>query len=547
MAKRPARRLTLILALCAAAVSCHDRRAGEDVFTEVDREIRNNEIYQTEKEKRIGMLRDRLHGASDSRQRLEATDGLIDEYEAYVSDSALYYVALGLQNPVVTASPYLTRSYQIRRADILSHAGLFNEAEQALEAIPAEELDSTLREKYYAAFAGLYQYQSEYAEHTEFSETIERLREAYVDSVIRYSDPATTDYIVNSAAALTRQGDYAGAIMELESRMGNFKPGDREYSILASLMAHVYERKGDRDNQRRYLAMSAASDLKGAVKENMAMRALATLCFEDGDLERANKYLKQSFADANFYSARMRNAQSSRMLPVIDEAYQERQQQHQKSQRGYLVTVSLLAVVLLAALWVLFKQNSKVRKVNLQKQQTLDELELLSGRLKEVNGELETANSDLRKANIIKEEYAGLFMEYCSLAISGLQQYHRQLRLLAVQGNVGAILKRLDSSDVTNKTLHEFYAKFDEAILSIYPSFVEKVNALLKPGEQIIMKHGEKLNTELRLLALIRIGISDPEKIAQFLRCSLSTVYTYRSKLKKRAQDPENFLEDFKL
>ena len=169
---------------------------------------------------------------------------------------------------------------------------------------------------------------------------------------------------------------------------------------------------------------------------------------------------------------------------------------------------------------------------------TAEELSHVSGQLREANHELKVKNDELH-------EYAVLFMEYCSSTISSLQHYQQSLRKLTVQGgNRNALLSKLESTEMVDQLLKDFYRRFDEAILNIYPSFVEKFNKLLKPDEQIVLKSGEILNTELRLFALIRLGIDDNAKAAEFLRCSTSTVYTYRSKTKKRALDPDNFEND---
>lgn len=531
----------LILAGASVAVSCNDYRHEDSVFSELDKEIEISRIHQAEKEKRIRYLLDDMASAVTDKERFDIAGKLINEYEAYNSDSALHYVNLSLANPMVTSDRYLNNGLKIKKADILSHAGLFNVAEQTLADIDKAELDSLLLGQYFGAYTALYQYQSEYSDDSEFAKENQRLREVYNDSVIKYTAPDSFGYIINYAPALARQGKYNEAVDEINKILGNYSSGEREYSILVSILADIFRSSGDRENYKRLIVESAVSDLRGVVKENMAMRALATICFEDGDLERANKYLKQSFADANFYSARMRNAQSSRMLPIIDEAYQARQYELQNRHRIYTILVSALAVILLIAISFLIKQIAKVRRISTQRQNALNELSELSRKLTALNEELTRTNKDLTTANTIKEEYAGLFMEYCSLAILNLQQYHQHLRGLAMKGNVAALMKRLDSTEIENKTWHEFYAKFDEAILNIYPQFVNKFNNLLKPDEQIVLKSGEKLNTELRVFALIRIGIQDSEKIAKFLRCSLSTIYTYRSKIKKRAKDPATF------
>lgn len=534
--------LALILVLvCFAACRKTD---NADIFSPVDAAIESNSQYQAEKENKIISLRAELLNSTDDYQRMAATDRLIEQYESYMSDSALHYVNLNLENPLVKRDSRHTIRLLIKKADILSHAGLFTSAEQTLESIPRAEIDSTLLAPYFATYASLHQYQSEYSDDTELAEENDKKRELYIDSVILVSEPGSFAYVVNNSSSQIRKGSYDEAIAQLFESINRYEMGQREYSILASLLAFAYQTKGDVENHKRYLALSAESDLKGAVKENMAMRALATVCFEEGNLERANRYLKQSFADANFYAARMRNSQSSRMLPLIDEAYQQRQGELQQRQKIYLITVTALALILLVTIAVLALQIVRVHKANRQKQNTLEELEQLSNKLAKLNDELYHANADLRATNIIKEEYAGLFMEYCSLAIHNLEQYHNQLRTIAMKGNASALLKKLDSTEIENKIWRDFYTKFDEAIIGIYPSFVEKFNALLKPGSEISLRPGEILNTELRLFALIRIGINDPEKIARFLRCSLSTIYTYRSKIKKRTKKPETFEKD---
>ena len=306
-------------------------------------------------------------------------------------------------------------------------------------------------------------------------------------------------------------------------------------------MAFMYHTMGRDDEYKRYLSQTVISDIKGAVKENVAIRELATQVFEDGEIDRANHYLKVSFDDANFYAARMRNAQSSRMLPVIDKAYDTRQKELQSRQRVLIYITSGLLILVAGAVFFILKQVKRIKEANRRVNRSNEELQAMSAQLKAMNATLEDTNKELKASNKTKEEYAGLFMEFSSFNISALQKYHLALRKLAVQGNVKGILKKLDEGDVSADYLRIFYTKFDEAILNIYPSYIEKVNQLLTPDNQIVLKSGEKLNTELRIIALIRLGITDSEKISQFLRCSISTIYTYRSKLKRRAMHPDEF------
>lgn len=213
--------------------------------------------------------------------------------------------------------------------------------------------------------------------------------------------------------------------------------------------------------------------------------------------------------------------------------------------RLQVFATTVLAVVLVIFILLILKQFRSLRRANAEVSAANAELSVISERLRTANAELEERNYELRDFNRTKEQYAGLFMEYCSSAISALQHYQQSLRVLATQGaNRAALMKKLESTEAADRLLKNFYVSFDEAILNIYPRFVDKFNALLQPDERIVLKTGELLNTELRLFALIRIGIDDSAKIAGFLRCSISTVYTYRSKMRRRAINPENFEDD---
>ena len=513
----------------------------DELYRQVDLEISRADRYMEEKEIRVGTLRKRLQTAHSAAERMRLYDNLIAEYESYISDSALYYTNEAVNAAAAAGDMRECHRLRIKRADIASHAGLFTEAHEMLGAICRAELDTALLGNYYAAYSNLYQYESEYLSEGEYSDRSSQLRNQYIDSLLSVSHPESFEYLSNWASLAISEGNCGAVEKRLMEDVKKYSPGMRQYSILMSILAYMHQTLGHEDQQRIYLAKTVVSDIRGAIKENMAIRELATQVFEDGDIDRANRYLKASFNDANFFSARMRNAQSSRMLPVIDRAYDERQQQLKARQWILIGVISGLLLVLVFSFLSILKQKKRVEEANLNVSKSNEELQAMSGRLKDVNGALEKSNMELKRSNETTVEYAGLFMEFSSLSIASLEKYHLALRNLAVQGNVKGILKKLDSGDIATDTLKMFYTKFDEAILHIYPSFVEKVNALLSPQCQIVPKGSEKLNTELRILALIRIGITDSEQISQFLRCSISTIYTYRSKLKRRSLHPDDF------
>ena len=537
----------VILAALWLLSSCDDRHSGSDrelldLYASLDEEIGRSDHYDGIKSERINRLRTELAAVSDERRRTEIIDRLIEEFEAYNSDSTLHYVNMNLGRADAVALPGGHTRLQIKRADILAHAGLFFDALDIERRIPRDSLGGELLEYYYYVCCATYQYLIEYAEEHEAAAGYEASRKMYADSLVAHSSPESFMYIVYAMPQLAREGHHEAAINTLRAHLEKYRPGTREYSILASILAYTYNTAGRENEYKKYLTLSAISDVQGAVKENMSFRGLATEMFEDGDIARANRYLKKSIADANFYSAMMRNVQSSKMLPVIDDAYAGQQTRLQSRLRAMMWGGILLSCVLAIAVFLIIRQYKGLRVAAAKISCANDELSSLSDRLRQANVELEGRNGELEVFNKTKEQYAGLFMEYCSSAISTLQHYQQSLRVLTARGgNRETLLKKLESTEIADQMLKNFYVRFDEAILNIYPSFVEKFNTLLRPGEQVVLKSGELLNTELRLFALIRIGIDDSAKIAEFLRCSISTVYTYRSKMRKRAVNPDEF------
>lgn len=528
-----------------AAVSCHKKEAVkgslEELYARIDAEIERSGLYVENKERQIELLKNDLRNAHEDRYRFDIYDRLVEEYQAYVCDSAFKYVEDALVAARMLGDKHKENTYLIKQADIASHAGMFSEAHNILKTINRTELDSTQLEKYYWAHCALYQYESEYLPNGDYTSRAQKLRKQYTDSLLQFSHQTSFSYLTNEFISNLEEERYDKLVNELTARLAQYKEGTREYSILSSTLATLYRMKGNRNLEKRYLARTVISDIKGAVKENMAMRELATRVFEDGDIERANQYMKFSLDDANFFASRMTTIQSARMLPVIDKAYDDSQHKLQKRQRSFIYITGILLILAVIGLCVILGQIRHIKNANKKVRQSNEELTTMSERIQDANTALEKSNDELKRSNRTAQEYAGLFMEFCSLTISNLQKYHLALRHLALQGNVKGILKKLDKSDATSDTLKAFYQKFDEAILNLYPNFIEHVNSLLAPDSQLILKNDEKLNTELRILALIKIGIIDSEKISEFLRCSLSTVYTYRSRLKRRALDPDKF------
>lgn len=539
----------VIFILIIFSCSCRNRErdnlgTSDGTLEQLDKEIARSDIYVNDKIKRISDLESRLSNATGHNEKSTIRDLIITEYEAFNADSALYYINHEILAAQKTGDSSRENAMRIRKADVQAHAGLFAEALSTLSAIKSQDLDKSQLDEYYAAYLVLYQYLCEYNFENRDISDYEHLRELYTDSILAVSPEGSLNALCYGVPALVRRGEHDKALHLIGNHLNEYTIGTRQYSILASIMAYVFDQAGNRKESMRYMTLTAISDIQGAVKENMSFRAMATMLFESGDIERAHTYLKKSFEDANFYSARLRIAQTSRMLPIIDDAIIAKQNEISVLHTRQMIWLGIFAVVLAIGILIIYHLYIKSRAAGRKLENANSELSTLSAQLKETNEELESRNKALKVSDSTKEAYSRLFMEYCSTAISALQSYHKSMRVLFNQGNMRAIERKLETFDIVDKSLQEFYTRFDTAILDIYPSFVEKVNALLKPGEESVIKQGELLNTELRIFALIRLGVDDSAKIADFLRCSITTVYTYRSKMRKRAVSPDTFDAD---
>ena len=232
------------------------------------------------------------------------------------------------------------------------------------------------------------------------------------------------------------------------------------------------------------------------------------------------------------------------MLPIISESYQQQNETNRFQLVVFLISASFLAIILLTLSLLLFKQMKKLATAKKELSLANDKLSELNSELNTFNEKLNLSNNTLSEANFLKEIYIGRYMDQSSDYLGKLDEYQRKLNVLATTGKINDLVNTVKSKEYIENELKEFYTNFDKTFLQLFPNFICDFNALLLPNEAIQPKEGEQLNTELRIFALIRLGIKDSAKIAVFLRYSISTIYNYRSQLKNKSAGPRDEFED---
>ena len=464
------------------------------------------------------------------------------EYNSYKIDSAVYYseqnllIAEKLKNLeyIYDTKLDLSFSYWLE--------GRFLEAINLLDNLDRKLFDilpKRLLISYYESYKRLYLYYASGDKNNNYY----FVSNLYRDSLLNIFPENSQSFRILSAEKLADENNTEGAKQFMFEALQISTSEDRERAMFSNILAAIYKQEGNREMEKKYYALSAIFDIKNAIMENTSMMSLALLLYEEGDIDNAYKCMLSSFEDAVFCNARFRTFEISKILPIIDSDYQEKTAKQKSELQKNLLVVSLLSLFLIIAVIYVYLQMKRIARIRKELYQTNVKLNKLNHDLQKSNNQLLEVNHELAETNRVKEAYLGKFIDLCSNYIEKLDNYRRNLNRTANSGKIEELFKSLKSSQFIDDELNDFYTNFDETFLRIYPTFISDFNALFPEEEKQVIKQSELLNTELRVYALIRLGIIDSAKIAVFLRYSITTIYTYRSKLKNKSLFPENLEE----
>lgn len=506
----------------------------ETLLKILDKEVESSAQYAKAKEDKIIQLKNLLKITHSKEQQLQIYNQLFEEYFYFQKDSALHYSKLYYQHALDIEDKTIINLAKIDMAYILGTMGLFKESLDYLSDIPIEKYRKH-KFKYYMVTNVIYFHMSLYAANKEESEKYMKLFRSETDSLLHYTSKDSTLHVRTLFSVLKEDGKLAEA---LESVLAYFPKvtNIHEKARIANNIAEIYNLKNDTDNEIYWLTISSINDLKSVTKEYVSLRNLAFKLYEKGEIERAYKYIFQSMNDALFCNARLRTYEISKMLPIINEAYQHQEKSKQKLIRFTLTSISVLTLFLIFFIWRVYRQMKKLAIARKELSDVNEQLNLL-------NKELTNINQTLNEANLIKEEYIAKYMDQCSLYIDKMDDYRRNLQKTALTGKLEELTFKIKSKDFIEDVLLDFYQNFDKTFLQLFPNFVNEVNKLIVEEERIHLKPGQLLNTEFRMYALIRLGINDSIKIAGFLRCSPNTIYNYRTRNRNNAIGDRDSLE----
>ena len=488
----------------------------EPLLLHLDEVIGNHAVYLNAKEARIDSLRRNLAAVGGLRERWAAEMALHDEMLSYRLDSALAHVDNAVAIAADGKDTTLMLSSLIAKAMLFNTSGvMYKEAYDIFASIPCHRLDSAQLFDYYCLGVQINRNLARHSLDKKLIAAYTVAKTAYRDSAIML-DP---DNDVLLANRYMDRGDFLAAIKALGASTPDTLT-TRAAAVKYNVLAQIYEMQGNRDMQRKYLTLSAICDVSNGVREYLSLQSLACILYEDGDYDRAYRYIHHSIADATACNAKLRMLEMSESLPIIDSAYDDMQHRARRNLLTTCFIIGLLMVALGVSLLYAHKRNRRIAEAHRGQMLLIERLNV---------------------SDTIKEEYIKRFMNLCLEYLAKMERYRGELNRVAARRDLDSLVNTIKSTRYVNREVAEFYEKFDEAFLSLFPDFVNDFNSLLRPGGEVALKKGERLNTELRIYALQRLGISDGESVCRFLRCSPSTVYNYRTRMRNRAIDRDRF------
>lgn len=523
---------TLLFIFFFSTIVCLARNENDSLLNALDKTLLNKSIYVDKKERDIKKIKLQFTDTTSIDHQYQLNQNLIAEYWSYICDSALFYINKNTELAEKTKNNEWLIESKIQSSFVLASSGLFVESLAVLKSIKRSSIPKHLLEEYYKAYQRLYSNQAKYIDDKNYSIRYSLLSKQYTDSISAVLPIDSEQYKFEYWRQVALHSQDNVALDSLKSILSRSDSNIHQYAMNADRLSHIYEARKDKKQQEKYLIIAALTDTKLVVKENEALLKLAVLINQQGDVERAYRYIQTSVEDANFFNTRFRNTVIGKVQPIIEKSYLLKIEQQSQNLKTYSIIISILVIGLCITIFFIYKQIKIVSRARKN--------------LKDMNLSLQELNKKLDEVNHIKEEYIGYFLNQCSLYIDKLDEYRKLINRKITAGQFDDLYKLTLSSHKIDQDIEELYQNFDEAFLRIFPNFVKDFNSLLKEDEHYKVKPGE-LNTELRIFALIRLGITDSNQISAFLRYSLRTIYNYRSKVKGKACiETDNFEEKVK-
>ena len=511
-------------------------------FRQIDEAIAESPRFVAQREAKIASARHAFEQTS-GQQKYEEGFRLYELYRPFVSDSAIYF----LRQCITLAEQQGDHAASVRCRSLLaircSNIGLYDEALNILDSIRlGNGLDKTVLGTYYEAYNNVYGELSYYTRLDDMRRNYQEKEQHYKQLMFDNLPPTSESCLLRREQTAQAEGRLDEAMAINDEWMKTVEPGSHPYALTALYRYIEYKLQGDTTQMMYWLTESVLADIRNAAMDQGSMWELANELMISGDVDRASHYISYTSDCANRYGSRQRNWQITPLLSHIATEYKAQSERTTSQLWLTLAVISILALLLLGALFFVHRRNTQLHAArndlkasNAQLSTLNSQLSTQKDELAALNSQLSTLNAQLTESNRVKEEYIGRFMSLCAQYIDKLDNYRKMVNKKMKNKELDELFQISKSTELKEKELEELYENFDTVFLHLFPNFIDGFNALLLPEMRIHPKEENRLTTDIRIFALIRLGFEDSSKIAEFLHYSVNTIYNYRARIKNGA------------
>lgn len=526
----PYMRLFSLVFFLACSVAAFGQSRVDSLSSELKREIARRDIYVSQRVSRIEDLKKKLPFAVRSGVVAEFMlyNDLYHEYKTFIYDSAFRYAQKLISTAYRLGDKTKIGYARVKLGFILISSGMFKETFDSLNVVELKYLDDSTRVDYYRLLARAYSDLIVYNKDDYYRKLYKRLDHLYMDSALKWVEPHSYYYYYLNAVQKLHDGDNRGSVAMVDSLFSRHKLSWPQQAVNYFDLSEAYLREGDSEKAVEYAIRASLADIKAATKETAAMHTLAKMMYDRGDTENAAIFIRQAVDDAGYYGARQRKVEIGAILPAISAAELSASETQRKLWIGYGIGLSVFLFFTATLAFIIYKQVKKLKAAELK--------------ISQANEVLTETNNKLIEANKIKEEYIGYYFSVNSEYVDRIEALKRSVEQ-KLNARKFDDLRFLINNMNSKRDREELYGSFDKVFLKLFPDFVTSLNSYLKEGEQFVMKDGELLNTELRIFALIRMGITDNEDIARILNYSVNTIYAYKTRVRNKSVLPNDVFD----
>ncbi|MFL5729673.1 MAG: DUF6377 domain-containing protein, partial [Cytophagaceae bacterium] len=519
----------LLLFAILVSFSAFSKSPVDSLLKELDLTIEKRDDYSKKKQERIAVMEKQLQNITGNDKkvllvRFSVADQLFEEYKSFIYDSAFTYGRVLLKTAYELKEDSLINYAKAKVSFTLLSAGMFKEALDTLNSVKIEALSKDSKIEYYSTLARTYYDLADYSNDRYFTERYDTKGNIYLNQALALCAPNSNRFLLLKGLEYMRGREIANAISTFEQVLQDPKLTKHENAIASSSLSYMYRLAGNTEKAKEYLAKAAIYDIISSIRETVAIRDLAQVLYDEGNVERSYKYVKVALADAYFYGAKHRKIQIADLLPIIEGTQLDIVEGQKRDLYNYSVIATILSLFIIVFAGIIYSQYRKLDVAKRELTLSNQNLEKTNAQLEEANDKLGETNHKLEDASKIKEEYIGSFFKIISEYIEKIEKFKNTIDRKISQKKFEDVRDLVNNMNLKPER-EQLYLTFDKTFLKIFPGFVEQFNGLFNPEDRFVLDEKQGMPTELRIFALIRLGITDTEKIAGILDYSVNTIY----------------------